>query len=342
MPKIFIVLAAYQGAAYLRPQLQSIRRQSLADWTLLVRDDGSTDSTAEILQEVAGQDRRIRVLKSHGQHCGAAGNFGLLMQRACDLGADYLFLADQDDVWQVDKLRRQMELMRQNETAPGRPVAHLVYSDPVVVNQWMQTVHRSFLECSRLSPGGHDPLRVLLGRSFVLGCTCALNRPLLELVLPLPASIASHDWWVGLCAAAAGRISCLGEPTLWYRRHGGNSSGPTDFWAGFNPRRYSWRHRWQTGFRSFRQSLDQAVALRQRLHERRIAIAGDTQACLDQFCGLIEHPLPAWRRIGQLLRLGIPAIDLPRRLLYYLCLAAMPGQQVIEPPAAAAAKKRAA
>ena len=85
MDKIFIVLAAHQRLAYLRPQIQSIRRQSLADWTLLVRDDGSTDSTPEILQEMAARDNRIRVLPGDGRRDGAAGNFALLIERAFDL-----------------------------------------------------------------------------------------------------------------------------------------------------------------------------------------------------------------------------------------------------------------
>jgi glycosyltransferase involved in cell wall biosynthesis len=341
MDKIFIVLATHQGAAYLRPQVQSIRRQSLADWTLLVRDDGSTDSTAEILQELAGRDDRIRMLPGDGRRYGAVGNFALLIQRAFDLGADYLFLADQDDVWQTDKLRRQMELMRQGEMASGKRIAHLVYSDLVVVNERMQTVHGSFFKCSRLRQGGQQPLGTLLGRSFALGCTCGMNRPLVELVLPLPASIASHDWWAALCAAATGRISCLTQPTLWYRRHGGNSSGPVRFWAGFNPWRHSWPKRWQTGYRCFRRSLDQAIMLRSRLNERGATVAEETQLCLDQFCALFERPQPAWRRIGQLIRLGIPAIDLPRRFLYYLCVSALPGQQTISPPTEPAKTKAA-
>ena len=62
-----------------------------------------------------------------------------------------------------------------------------------------------------------------------------MNRPLVELALPLPALIASHDWWAALCAAATGHISCLGQPTLWYRRHGGNTSGPVNFWGASIP-----------------------------------------------------------------------------------------------------------
>ena len=231
--------------------------------------------------------------------------------------------------------------MRRGEMASGKRIAHLVYSDLVVVNERMQTVHGSFFRCSRLRQGGQQPLGTLLGRSFVLGCTSAMNRPLVELVVPLPALIASHDWWAALCAAAAGRISCLDQPTLWYRRHGGNTSGPAGFWAGLNPWRHPWPRRWQTGFRSFRQSLDQAIMLRNRLNERGTTVAEDTRLCLDSFCDLFERPQPAWRRIGKLLRLGIPAIDLPRRLLYYLCVSALPGEH-ITPPQEGAAEMKAA
>ena len=66
MPKVFIALATYQGAKYLRPLIQSIRRQSYADWTLLARDDGSTDATAKILRELARRDARIAVLDDGG------------------------------------------------------------------------------------------------------------------------------------------------------------------------------------------------------------------------------------------------------------------------------------
>ena len=327
MPKVFIALATYQGARYLRSLIESIRRQSYQDWTLLARDDGSTDATGKILQEAALRDGRIRLLDDGGRRDGSAGNFGLLMQRAFDLGADYLFPADQDDVWQAEKVRKLMELMRRGETACGQPVARLVYSDLVVVDQRLRTVHPSFLRYSRLRQGGPEPLGTLLGRSYVLGCASLMNRPLLELSLPLPASIASHDWWVALCAAAAGQICCLPEPTLWYRRHGGNASGPAGFWSGLDPRRHCWSNRWQTGYRSFRQSLDQALALRQRLDEHAVAVAPATRQCLERFCTLFERPRPAWRRILQLLGMGMPAIDLPRRLLYYLCVSALPRQK---------------
>ncbi len=139
---------------------------------------------------------------------------------------------------------------------------HLVYSDLTVVDAELRLVHPSFLRHSRLRHGEGRPLRTLLGRSFVLGCASIVNRPLLEFALPLPATVASHNWWLALCAAAVGQVSFLPESTLDYRRHGKNTSGPAGFWQGFNPLRYSWRGRWDVGWRSFQQSLDQARAVR--------------------------------------------------------------------------------
>ncbi len=96
--KVFIVLATYQGAEYVGTLVESVRRQSHRDWTLLARDDGSSDGTVEILEGFAARDGRIRLLEGGGPPRGAVGNFGVLLQRACDLGGDCVFLADQDDV----------------------------------------------------------------------------------------------------------------------------------------------------------------------------------------------------------------------------------------------------
>ena len=100
--------------------IESIRRQSLSDWTLLVRDDGSSDETLPLLRATAAEDRRI-VLLDAGERQGASASFGLLMQHAYGLGAEYLLLADQDDVWHQDKIERMLWRMREAaEAAAGR------------------------------------------------------------------------------------------------------------------------------------------------------------------------------------------------------------------------------
>jgi rhamnosyltransferase len=318
MTDVFVVLPTYNAGPYLAPLLDSIRRQSFTDWTLLVRDDGSSDGTWPQLKDVASDDSRIVPL-APGPRLGPAAGFGLLADVAYGRGAQYLFFADQDDVWHRDKLEKMLEQIRREEMSGGSRSPHLAYSDLIVVDSEMRTVHPSFLTYSRLRHGEGRPLRTLLGRSFVLGCACVVNRPLLEFALPMPERVASHDWWVALCAAAIGGISYFPEPTLWYRRHGRNASGPAGFWSGFNPLQHSWSRRWQVGWRSFVRSVEQAVALRDRIRSRSPAGANDALALLDDFCGLFNQSLSGWRRVRGLRQIGTPAIDLPRRLLYYLC-----------------------
>jgi rhamnosyltransferase len=319
MPQVAIALSTYNGGHYLSQMLDSIRRQSLSDWTLLVRDDGSTDQTPDIIAQAAAADGRI-VLLEGGPRLGATGSFGRLFAAAHRLGTEYLFPADQDDVWHDDKLAVMTARLQAVEQDGERRRPALVYSDLTVVDAKLRPVHPSFLRYSRQRHGEGRPLRTLLGRSFALGCAAAANRLLLDFALPMPAEAVSHDWWLALCAAAVGRIGHVNRSTLDYRRHGGNVSGPAGFFQGFLPWRHSWRRRWDAGRRSFHQSLAQAFALRRRLIERRCADSAEALELVDRFCEIFSRPDGALRRIAQLQRLGVPRLDLPRRLLYYLCV----------------------
>jgi rhamnosyltransferase len=342
LERIFIALATCNGADYLAPLLASIRRQSHTAWTLLARDDRSSDATAETLRRAAADDPRIVVVEDDLGRLGPAANFALLMRHACQRGADYLLFADQDDVWHSDKVATQLGAMHDAQRTHGRETPQLVYSDLRVVDAEGRVTHPSLLQTSRLGHREGRPLRTLLGRSFVLGCACLVNRPLLELALPMPSVVASHDWWVALCAAAVGWISYLPQPTLDYRRHGRNASGSANFWAGWNPLKHPWRKRWATGTASFRRSVAQAISLRQRLCDRAMHVADEEARVLDQFCDLFQRPGPRWRRVVRLRRLGIPAIDLPRRLLYYLCVLTLHGKATrVGPPVPAAQKPHA-
>ena len=112
-------------------------------------------------------------------------------------------------------------------------------------------------------------------------------------------------------------ITCLDVPLLEYRRHAANAS-QTAFWNVLRGSPAEWRRRWEIGRKNFLRSLEQAKALRDRLHERNVA-AGQEGELLDAFCRIVEQPSP-WRRVWELHRLGVPAIDWPRRLLFDWCM----------------------
>lgn len=76
--KVVIVMATYNGAAYVEEQVRSLQAQDHGDWTLLVRDDGSTDGTPDLVEAQARRDPRI-VLLPGDRRLGAIGNFGELL-----------------------------------------------------------------------------------------------------------------------------------------------------------------------------------------------------------------------------------------------------------------------
>jgi glycosyltransferase involved in cell wall biosynthesis len=314
--RVYIVLATHQGEAFLPHLLASIRSQSFDEWTLLVRDDQSSDGTQRILQEAAAADQRVVLLDGAPARLGAAGNFAGLLLETQRRQADYVLLADQDDAWHDDKVARQVQALWATDASGSTATPRLVFCDAAIIDDAGRTLDSSFLRYSRLPYQSSRPMATLLGRSFVLGCACAVNRALLDLALPLPESIASHDWWLTLCAAAAGEIACLDRPLLDYRRHGANASQAA-IWYALNSFG-GLRRRWRVGWNHFLRSLDQARALRNRLRERNVH-GGEASELLDAFCRNLDEP-NRWRRLRRLHRIGVPKIGYFRRTLYDICM----------------------
>src|SRR3954469_3509114 len=98
-PELLILLSSFNGHKFILDQITSIRRQTYSDWTLLVRDDGSSDNTVALVESLARQDQRIRLLRDTKGNLGPAASFGVLLAQARDSDARYVALADQDDVW---------------------------------------------------------------------------------------------------------------------------------------------------------------------------------------------------------------------------------------------------
>ena len=174
-------------------------------------------------------------------------------------------LSDQDDVWLEDKMEQQLSLLR--AAASKRPL--LVHSDLILVDENLQRLHASFSEFQRTSYDNADPLGTLLIHNAVVGCTIAMNRPLLELALPLPAGTL-HDWWLAACAAAGGRIQRGVHPTVLYRQHSSNVVGVEHRHLFLRDlARHPVSYTTKT-FRSFDTGVAQARELRDRLRSRQI------------------------------------------------------------------------
>lgn len=262
---VWILLPTYNGARFVAEQIASIERQTGAEWRLLVRDDGSTDDTVQVVDRLAASDARIERLRDGVGNVGVVANVGMLMAAAMARGARDVMLADQDDVWLPHKIPVSLDVLRQaeREVGPGRPV--LVHTDLAVVDETLRPVAPSFLRFQRKRHEPLDPLGPLLVTNFVTGCTVLFNHALLRLAVPVPEGAPMHDWWLALCAAAAGTIRFHPEATVLYRQHGSNTLPEKGYLRQLNPARASWAASWRRGAEIHRRAIAQVQALLERL-----------------------------------------------------------------------------
>jgi glycosyltransferase involved in cell wall biosynthesis len=322
--RTFLLLATYDGARFLDQQIDSIRSQTITDWTLLARDDDSSDGTSARLEGLSVIDSRIEVVRDQRGRLGPAGNFSALGQIAFDRGADRVFFVDQDDVWFPDKIARSLSLMAATEGRLGRATPILVHSDLEVIDCDGRRLHESFMRLQHIHHEQGDALTTLLAQNFVTGCAAAINRPLLELGTPVPPVALMHDWWFALCAAAHGRIAFIPDATAGYRRHGANAVAVRGFWRTLNPAATSWTELWRAGARSHAAAVQQAGALLERLSARP-SRTGKAERIVGAFVDLHRSRQPALGRLTSAVRLGVRSQSLPRTLVLYLRLLAWKG-----------------
>jgi len=216
-----ILLATYGGEKYIAELLESLLNQTYPNLRILIRDDGSKDSTLSILQNFAHSHPNKISLISDGKNLGVIGNFSELLKYS---SADYVLFADQDDFWLPNKVELSVKRLQEMEQKYGVDSPLLVHTDLHVVDQNLQTIHRSFWSFTKINPN-FSKLNRLLVQNCVTGCTMTLNRALIHLSYPIPQNVLMHDWWIALIATSFGHIDYLSSPTLLYRQHQSNTLG---------------------------------------------------------------------------------------------------------------------
>ena len=211
--KIAILMSTYNGQAYLDTQIQFILAQQgdfQAD--LWVRDDGSADETKAILQRYA-DDGKLRWFT--GENLRPAKSFLTLLQQ-CP-GYDYYAFADQDDVWDSDKLAAGIASLKQ-DTAPA-----LYFANARLVDKEQHSLGRNVYTVAL-----NTDFYSLCCNGGLLGCTMVFNSALAKLVqdAPIPENLVMHDFYLAvLCRLYNGNIYYDAEPRMDYRQHGGNVVG---------------------------------------------------------------------------------------------------------------------
>lgn len=224
MEKVTIVMATYNGAAYLKSQIDSILTNTYTNWTLEICDDGSTDETISIIKAYVKTYPERIFLHQNTQNLGVVRNF---LEGARRASGDYIMFADQDDVWLPDKIAHTLKKMK--ETEHGQTdIPTVVFTDAKVVDEKLKEIAPSFHKISALDTTKTD-LPHLLMENKLIGCTMMFNQAATKMLYQLPQQARYHDWWIGLIAASMGKIGYLSETTLLYRQHGNNEVGTQSF-----------------------------------------------------------------------------------------------------------------
>lgn len=207
-----VLMSTYNGEAFVAEQLRSILSQLPRHALVLVRDDGSTDSTVSIINSL--NDARVSV--SVGKNVGFARSFFELLGQA-PRHWDMYMLSDQDDIWLPGKVGRAWD---QVSAAGEQPF--LYCTDTQLVDVKLRP-----LGVGRKSIANGNLLEALTDNQ-VTGCTVAMNSALLDCAVPDSHAIEGvhfHDWWIYVVATAFGRVYCDRHPTILYRQHGNNQVG---------------------------------------------------------------------------------------------------------------------
>jgi glycosyltransferase involved in cell wall biosynthesis len=183
-PSVSIIIPCYNGARTLRQTLESVRRQTLADWECILVDDGSTDESGIIFESYRKMDVRFRSIRQGNQGLASARNRGL--QNATGI---YIQFLDADDLLLENKLESAVETLQSN------PKADAVYCDYALLsgNEFFQTLPARIPDA--------DPVRSFLFRwniDFIIPVHAFLFR----------TTVAQHYEFAGVLKSHAEDVEC--------------------------------------------------------------------------------------------------------------------------------------
>lgn len=200
---ISVCIPTYNGEKYIREQLDSILSQTKAVDEIIISDDSSTDRTIEIIKSY--KNPIIRILENRRFNSPIFNLENALKHSK----GDYIFLADQDDLWNNNKVEVMMNHLQKNQ---------LVVSNGQLINNEGDILAESIFNIYNSKKGF---IKNLIINSYI-GCCMAFRRDLLNYTLPFPKKIAMHDLWIGLNAELFYSVYFCDNKLLSYRRHGSN------------------------------------------------------------------------------------------------------------------------
>ena len=208
-----ILMATYNGEAFVEEQVQSIIGQSFTDWRLLIHDDGSTDNTVNILRRLMQEDDRIQLLEDGICHFGVARNFIHLVNSS---SAQYCMFCDQDDIWLPNKIEEMLgEIKRYSQDIP-----QVVYS-----NAYLWTSQKGIISDKNTLTYPTTLRQTLFLNTGIQGAAAIFNRKMCDWLRQELDFYAMHDHVLLLVGICFGEVHYLHKSLMYYRQHENNLTG---------------------------------------------------------------------------------------------------------------------
>ena len=208
-----ILMATYNGEAFVEEQVRSIINQTYSSWRLLVHDDGSTDQTLEILRRLAAEDARIVLIEDGIFHLGVARNFIHLVALAT---APYCMFCDQDDIWLPNKVEKMLYAIEPlDQTLP----------QALYTNAYLWNPERGILSDKNTLTYPTTIRQTLFLNTGIQGAAAIFNRKMCEVMAQPLSYYAMHDHVLLLAGICFGQVHYLHESLMYYRQHEHNLTG---------------------------------------------------------------------------------------------------------------------
>lgn len=228
MNKVAVLLSTYNGENYIHDLLDSFTNQNFKDFDLLVRDDGSSDQTINLIKkyEVTSNLNIIFVDSQNDFEVPelslSASFFKLIKFANKNSNYKYFLFCDQDDIWHENKIQRMLdEIYLAEKNDLSKPL--LAHSDLTLIDEQGDFMYASFWKWQGIMPFRNSTSRLLI-QNTVTGCATMINRVLSEKLEESP-NLYYHDHRAALVASLSGLVIPITESLIKYRQHTKNVSG---------------------------------------------------------------------------------------------------------------------
>ncbi len=210
MPKVSVIIPAYNAMKYLPETLESVLKQTFTDFEVVIVDDGSSDNISEWANQII--DDRVRLISKHNQGTPVARNTGIL-----NSSGEYIAFLDADDIWEASKLEKQVNYL------DSHPLVGLVdvwtalidengnFMNQIINNNIEDDVRRIVIEaCNAFIASGSSPM---------IRRTCFDKVGLFDVEIKFAEDV---DMWIRI--GIHYHFGVVKESLVQYRQHPNNKS----------------------------------------------------------------------------------------------------------------------